>query len=91
MWSFSTRLPFKDYLVQGSWIVNLLQSQKLSLETARELLGRTCNSQARFAREIQFLEQQEEKAAIHRMIQEAEEALRGSKLTFREIHTVREW
>ena len=91
MWSFSTRLPFKDYLVQGSWIVNLLQSQKLSLETARELLGRTCNSQARFAREIQFLEQQEEKAAIRRMIQEAEEALRGSKLTFREIPMVREW
>lgn len=42
LWSYATKEPFADYLVNANWIWNHLQSGKISVESARHELVRTC-------------------------------------------------
>ena len=60
----ATRRPFKDFLVNPNWVMNLLQSRKLSSRVARELVVTSCSGATRLLRELDTLEAEEEKERL---------------------------
>ena len=86
-----TKAPFKDFLIQGSWVMNLLQASKISTSLAKSLLLQTCSSQGRFAKEIAAVEAMEERALVAHAISEAHAALATTIHAFKTIPAVESW
>jgi len=91
LWSHSTKLPFRDYLVQGQWIMNLVQAQKLSVSVAKEYILRSCHNVVRFMRDLESVQQQEQTIAVQAAKMEARLALRCVARPFLSLPPVNEW
>ena len=87
----STRRPFKDFLVNASWVMNLLQSTKISLSCARGLIITSCNGATRLLKELEVLEQEAERIETERRIADARAALSPSLKTWRTFPEVQTW
>ena len=74
LFMYATREAYKDFLVQGQWILSLLQSQKISVAVARTLLQKTCNSFVRWEKEMLAVEGAVGKESIERKLHEARRA-----------------
>jgi len=91
VFQYTTREPFRDFLVNGTWVMNLLQSGKIGVELAKSLLQRTCSSHSRWSKEISAVEQAEERAVVSLAISQAEKALSAIKRPFRVLPSVSLW
>ncbi len=73
--------------VSASWIMNLLQARKITTDTARGLLIQCCNA-SRWLKELDLLEEEQERQAVEAAVRSCQEAL-ASKLhawkTFKEV------
>ena len=78
LFSQATRLPFKGFLVSPTWVLNLVQAQKLEADVARALLVQ-CASGSRHIRELDLHEGHLEQAAVKKA-QEESQRLLGSTL-----------
>ena len=87
LWSASSRQAFSHYLVNPSWIMNMLQGKKITMTDARELLVQ-CRNASRWLKEIDIVEQEEEKAAVMAAMAKAQELLKPSLLKFRNYKVV---
>ena len=87
----STRRPFKDFLVNASWIMNLLQSTKISLSCARALIITSCNGATRLLKELEVLEQEAERIETERRIADAHAALSPSLKMWKTFPEVQTW
>ncbi len=88
---WSNKEPFKDYLVQGQWVMNLLQSGKLSTVDAKPLLMRCCHNVARYVKELEVLEEQEELRVIKEAKESALRVLGPTDRPFRVLPEVCLW
>lgn len=91
LWHPASRRPFKDFLVNPNWIMNLLQSRKVTVALARKLVLQCCNGSVRLLRELDVLEAEEEKEAIRRCQAEATLALQGDLCTWKTFPEVAAW
>ena len=88
---FSTRVMFKDFLIQPSWVMNLLQQGKISLETARTCVTRSCQNVGRYLKDISTIIEARETEAISEECDRVRAALSPAIRAFRIIPAVQEW
>ena len=91
VFSFGTKRPFKDFLVQGQWVLNLLQAKKISVQYARELVLQSCHNVQRSLKELGILERELEKQRIAVAISDAERGLALQRNVWRSVAAVEVW
>ena len=91
LFSYGTRRPYKDFLVDPKWAFNLLQAGKITIETAREAAVAGCTNTKRLLEELKTLEAEAEKKEIERAYKRAKAALGGSLSTWKVYEEVNEW
>ena len=62
----TSREPFRHYLVQSSWVMNLLQGSKITHALARDLIVKTCSNLCRQLQELDVLEREHERALVEK-------------------------
>ena len=77
LWAESSRAPFLQFLVEGSWIMNMVQANKMRMTHGRDLLIQ-CKNASRWLRELDIVEQEEEKVAVREAMARAQELLSPS-------------
>lgn len=87
----ASKAPFKDYLVAGQWVMNLVQSEKLSLVTARKYILSTCHNVHRFLQDLDRVHDEQMKTLILKAKQEATIVLRKAQRPFIQLRPVLEW
>ncbi len=87
----SSKVPFVDYLVQGQWIMNLTQSGKITLATARRYILQSCHNVQRYLKDLEILQQEQMKACIAKAKHEACRVLVASQKPFITLKPVVEW
>ena len=90
LWSAASRQAFSQYLVNPSWIMNMLQGKKITMTDAREQLVQ-CRNASRWIRELECVEREEEKAAVVAAMAKAQELLAPCLLKFRSYKVVDEF
>ena len=75
--SEATKVPFKGFLVQPNWFLNLVQSKKLTIPVARMLLVQCANA-SRQIKELEAHETHLEEEAVRKAQEEAGRLLKGS-------------
>ena len=90
LWRATTREPYTQFLVNPSWIMNLMQAGKMSINNARDLLAR-CGNASRWLRELDNTEAEEEKRAVREAMARAEELLRPGLSAFKRYTVVDEF
>ena len=65
VFSEATKLPFKEILVNPTWILNLVQARKLDMDVAKALLVQCANA-SRHIRELEMREGHLEEQAVKR-------------------------
>jgi hypothetical protein len=91
VFSYGTKRPFKDFLVQGQWVLNLLQARKISLQCVRELVLQSCHNVQRHLKELDVLQREEEKERVAAARRLAECGLAVQRKRWRSIAAVQEW
>lgn len=91
VFSHATREPFTGYLVQPSWLMNLLQSQKISFDKCREAVLRTCQNVGRYLKDLDMVEQHFRQKEIEAEVQRAERVLASRRRPFCNLPEVVEW
>ena len=91
VFSHATREPFTGYLVQPSWLMNLLQSQKISFDTCREAVLSTCQNVGRYLKDLDQVEQHFRQKEIEAEVQRAQRVLAGRRRPFCNLPEVVEW
>ena len=71
VFTLATKAPFTKFLVSPSWIMNLVQGDKLDTRAARQLLVR-CVSASRHVKELEQYEMELEKDAVKEAMVEAQ-------------------
>lgn len=91
IWAFCTREMFSGYLVQPSWLLNLLQQDKITPAVCRAAVLRTCQNVAKYLKDLETLEQErlkeETRAEQHRVM----EVLAKRRKPFRVLPVVQQW
>ena len=77
LFSQATKVPFKGYLVQPNWILNLVQNKKLETDVAKALLVQ-CASASRHIKELELHEAHLEEEAVKHAQEAASRLLQGS-------------
>ena len=91
IFSSGTLLPFKDYLVTGEWVMNLVQAGKLQFHTARAEIVRTAKNLPRLLAGLDRWHQEVQRAALKEHLRAIELELDASKKPFKSIEVVNEW
>ena len=91
IWSAGSRRPFKDFLVDGKWVMNLLQAEKISPSEAREHILRCGAGARRHLDDIALAEKELERKIIEADRQRVLAKLQPEVKPFREIPEVEEW
>ena len=68
LYCIGTRRPFKDFLVNAAWVLNLLQAGKLSLTQARSYILQCCSGAARHLQLLDVLQVEADKLQILSLI-----------------------
>ena len=91
VWNKSSRRPFKDFLVQSSWVMNLLQGEKITHAVARALVVRTCSNVTRQVAELDVLEREHELELVQKAQAEAIRVLSRDLKAWVQIPAVTQW
>ena len=91
VWKKSSRRPFKDFLVQSSWVMNLLQGEKITHAVARALVVRTCSNVTRQVAELDVLEREHELELVQKAQAEAIRVLSRDLQAWVQIPAVKQW
>ena len=86
-----TVLPFKDYLVSGEWIMNLVQAGKMNFHTAREEMVRTAKNLPRLLQSLDRWHQEMQRASLQDHMRVIQMELDASRMPFKSIEVVNEW
>ena len=87
----SNRQPFKDFSVNANWIMQLVQAQKLTVSTARDLLVDTGSGVGRCFRELDIMEAYHERRAYRHAYETAMLELAKTQVPFKTYPVVTEW
>ena len=87
----SNKEPFRDFPVQGNWIMSLLQAEKICVSTAKCLAFRVAHGVTRLLADLRVVEEQIEKQVIEAAQQRAARCLATSKVPFRQVAEVSAW
>ena len=74
VFSFATREAFTGYLVQPSWLMNMLQAKKISFDTCKEAVLKTCQNVGKYLKDLEVVEEH------HRMKEIVEEVARVQRV-----------
>ena len=91
LYCMGTRRPFKDFLVNAAWVLNLLQAGKLSLTQARSYILQCCSGAARHLQLLDVLQVEADKLQIRDAVRAAKQALGLNLRQFVEIAQVQKW
>ena len=83
IWSCGSRRPFKDFLVDGRWIMNLQQASKIGTEVARELILKCVSGARRFLVDISLAEREIERRTVQIARESALSQLRSTVKPFK--------
>ena len=86
-----TVLPFKDYLVSGEWIMNLVQAGKLNFDTAREEIVRTAKNLPRILASLDRWHREMQQASLKEHIRSVQLELDARRKPFKSIDVVNDW
>ena len=89
--TWGTKRPFKDFLVQGQWIMNWLQAEKITTTVARIYLLKSCHNVSRTLQELEIIERERERVLIQCSMAAASVELKRGQRSFRVIPQVVEW
>lgn len=87
----STKRPFRDFNVSNTWVMTLLQANKINLKLAREYAILSCNNVSRTLHEISLLEKERELASVKEYILRTEAELQQQRSAFRVLPEVETW
>ena len=91
IFSFSTREMFSGYLVQPTWLLNLLQADKISIADARRAILRTCQNVQKHLQDIDVIEQERSREQVEAIQRAAQQALSVRRRPFITIPLVERW
>ena len=91
LWSGGSLSPFRDYMVQGEWIMNLIQAGKMSYEQARVELIRSAKNLTRLSPCLDKWHHETKRLRLGQQIQEVQTRLAARRLPFRTIPAVSAW
>jgi len=91
LWSAGTRRPFNDFLVNGTWIMNLLQASKIEPAYARELVLKCASGARRFLDEIGLAERELERKQVQTAKRIALSVLEPAAKPFKTFAAIEEW
>lgn len=91
LWSEASKVPFRDYLVQGQWVMNMVQAQKLSVVTARQYILQSCHNVQRFLTDLDIVDKQDMLARIGQAKEAARRALLKVQRPFLRLKAVEKW
>lgn len=83
--------PFTGYMVNPDWVYNLLQGQKLSVQSARQEFVAIGKNLPRNVEVLDRIEQEREKGQVLAVVASVQAELRGRAAQMVEIPAVTEW
>ena len=89
--SMGSRRPFKDFLVDGKWIMNLVQASKLDIATARQLILKCACGARRFLDELSLSEKELERQTVQSARVDALTSLMSTNKPFKTFADVENW
>jgi hypothetical protein len=87
----ATREPFTGYLVQPSWLMNLLQGQKISFDVCKESVLLSCQNVGRYLKDLEHVEQHFRQKEIEQEIVRVQRVLAGRRRPFCSLEQVQVW
>ena len=87
----ASKVPFRDFPVQGQWIMALLQAGKISLATARGLVYRVTHGVTRLLADLDAVQRQREQDVVQAAQEKALALLDGQLLSFPVVPPVEKW
>ena len=91
LFSESNKKPFTSFMVNANWVWQLLQARKITIATARDLTAQCVSGATRCLRELQTLEEEEERRAYRLLIKEATQYFAARQKPFRQYALVDQW
>ena len=91
VFSHGTRQPFTGYLVQPSWLMNFLQGGKITMETCKSGIIKSCQNVARYLKDLELLEShyRNERCVAEQI--RVSKVLAARKRPFVDIPAVKKW
>ena len=91
VFSYATREPFTGYLVQPSWLMNMLQGQKITFDTCREAVLKTCQNVGRYLKDLEVVEQNYRMKEIDEEVARVQRVLALRRRPFLSLPVVLKW
>ena len=91
VFSYATREPFTGYLVQPSWLMNMLQGQKISFDTCKEAVLKTCQNVGRYLKDLEVVEQNYRQKEIDEEVVRVQRVLALRRRPFLSLPVVLKW
>lgn len=91
VFSHGTRQPFSGYLVQPSWLMNFLQGGKITMETCKSGIIKSCQNVARYLTDLQMLETHYRNEKFEAEQRRVSKVLAARKRPFIDIPSVQTW
>jgi len=91
VFSYSTKEPFTGYLVQPSWLMNMLQGQKITFDTCKEAVVKTCQNVGRYLKDLEVVEQNHRMKEIEEEVARVQRVLALRRRPFLTLPVVLEW
>ena len=83
--------PFRDYLVSGEWVFNLLQSEKMTIEHAREEIIRTAKNLQRLLPNLDAYAKCIGEKKLEAHIAQVQNTLAAASKPFLRIESIERW
>lgn len=87
----SNRAPYRDYLVSGEWVMNLLQQSKITYDNARLEIIRCAKNLPRLLHSLDTWNREHQALTLRARMRQAEASLAGCRRPFRVIPEVVKW
>lgn len=87
----ANKTPFRDFPVQGQWVMSLLQAGKIEASVARELVYKVAHGVSRLLADLDIIERRREECRVTVARSSAVAGLAARLRTFRVIPEVEKW
>ena len=89
--SGGTVMPFRDYLVSGEWVMNLVQGKKMTYECARQEMVKSAKNLCRLLPCLDRWHLETRRLAMRSTMTSVQESLAANRAPFKSIDVVNEW
>lgn len=86
-----SKVPFRDYLINPAWVLNLLQAEKISVEQARQAVLATCSNVSRHLHDLEIIAKELEQNRIRKLRSTAGKELCKTMYAFKRYQLVTAW